>query len=492
MRNVINAKRTPREWLPTECLSSVTSHGHLTTPINRQLLDQVAGAGATEKDYIYGGFGSSVGIRAALRAIGSRLSEYNRILDFGCGSARILRWFADVSKESHLYGCDINETAIRWCKENITFAQFEVNQPWPPLPYAENAFDLIYGISVLTHLNEEMQLAWLDELCRVTRSGGIVLLTVHGDSKAGGDLSPEEHNQFKQCGFLYKAATVKATVDGLPDFYQVAFHSEEYVRRVWSNKFEILGYVTHGCMYSQDLVVMRSKKRDAGKIQTPVAGNTTIDERTRPLVAFDTPIIGTTVDTSRLDPDLEFVGWAFHPSGEAVEVEVWIDGEWLRSCIPSLPSPHVAAAFPMFSTAVSCAYSLTFPSDKLEKGWHTAWLTLKDDTIPLWAIFFRYGKSRRRRTIGRLAWRLRCVVRLRSRIRSLFGGANRRSTGQCHGRKMGLAAPRTARTTARPKLEPRTKAGLAKNSGRPYWLYLIATANALYRVLFGFACPPKI
>jgi SAM-dependent methyltransferase len=50
------------------------------------------------------------------------------------------------------------------------------------LPYADNTFDIIYGISVFTHLPLEKHYEWKDELARVLKKGGIILFTTQGDN----------------------------------------------------------------------------------------------------------------------------------------------------------------------------------------------------------------------------------------------------------------------------------------------------------------------
>ena len=72
------------------------------------------------------------------------------ILDFGCGCGRVVRWWRDLPAEIH--GSDFNPTLVRWCRENLPFGVFEVNRPEPPLPYPDDSFDLVYALSVLTHL----------------------------------------------------------------------------------------------------------------------------------------------------------------------------------------------------------------------------------------------------------------------------------------------------------------------------------------------------
>ena len=131
---------------------------------------------------------------------------------------------------------DIDAEAITWCKENFpAFAQFWQNSEWPPLPFGDARFDLIYSVSVFTHLPEDMQLAWLAELCRVAKPDAWVLLTIHGS-----ELLPSSHSeateQMASGGYAYHRGE---TTDGLPDFYRTAWHSESYIRSVWGRFLEV-------------------------------------------------------------------------------------------------------------------------------------------------------------------------------------------------------------------------------------------------------------
>ena len=51
----------------------------------------------------------------------------------------------------------------------------------PPLAYCAGQFDFIYSLSVFTHMPETMQYAWVNELRRVLKPGGYLLVTTHGE-----------------------------------------------------------------------------------------------------------------------------------------------------------------------------------------------------------------------------------------------------------------------------------------------------------------------
>jgi len=105
------------------------------------------------------------------------------ILDWGCGTGRIIRHFPSVAGLNNLYfGCDYNKNYINWCSTNLDNIAFKLNRLNPPLDYQNNSFDIIYGISIFTHLSEDLHYQWMKELTRVLKSNGILFITTHGDS----------------------------------------------------------------------------------------------------------------------------------------------------------------------------------------------------------------------------------------------------------------------------------------------------------------------
>ncbi len=131
--------------------------------------------------FLEGGRLAEESIRAALERQGRTLDDVETLLDFGCGCGRVTRRFGG---RDGVHGSDTNEDAIAWCRENLAFARFERNTLEPPLAFADASFDLVYGLSVFTHLTVELQRAWLAELARVLRPNGLLILTTHGDAYA--------------------------------------------------------------------------------------------------------------------------------------------------------------------------------------------------------------------------------------------------------------------------------------------------------------------
>ena len=67
-----------------------------------------------------------------------------RVLDFGCGAARILRHFLPEATEGQFVGCDIDAPSIGWLQENLCPPlEAFVNDEAPPLDQPDGAFDLV-------------------------------------------------------------------------------------------------------------------------------------------------------------------------------------------------------------------------------------------------------------------------------------------------------------------------------------------------------------
>ena len=116
----------------------------------------------------------------ALRAAGGDPRSCRRALDFGASSGRVLRPLQIVYPEVEWHGCDPNSGAIEWAREHLAPIRFEVSPQHPPLPYDDASFDFVYAISIWSHFGERAAVAWLEEMRRVIRPGGLLLLTTHG------------------------------------------------------------------------------------------------------------------------------------------------------------------------------------------------------------------------------------------------------------------------------------------------------------------------
>jgi SAM-dependent methyltransferase len=187
------------------------------------------------------------------RAAGRPLEWAAAILDFGCGCGRVLWSFQHCAHDGEVWGCDVDAEAIVWNRAHLGhIAQFCCNSPLPPAQFPDGSFDAIYAISVFTHLPEEIQFAWLAELRRLLRPGGMLLASLHG--RHYWTVDPDVKAEVESRGFAYRTGT---PTPGLPDHYMVAFHSEAYLRSKWSRFFDFVAIREKYIHSLHDAVVMR-------------------------------------------------------------------------------------------------------------------------------------------------------------------------------------------------------------------------------------------
>jgi SAM-dependent methyltransferase len=218
-----------------------------------------------EADFRAGGLDSLRDFQRALRYAGVDDLDVERLLDFGCGPGRVMRHLAPLADRVSLHGCDIDADAVAWASEHLPFAAFAINDGLPPLPYEDAYFDLVLNHSVFTHLPEDYQDAWLEELRRVVRPGGLVLLSVHGPHAFAGYVQawrdwPADPSHLEQemaeKGFLYIAED-SWQGSSFPDFYHSAFHTPGYVVEHWGRYLRVLAYYPRGGLDYQDVVLLR-------------------------------------------------------------------------------------------------------------------------------------------------------------------------------------------------------------------------------------------
>jgi SAM-dependent methyltransferase len=116
----------------------------------------------------------------ALVEAGAELRPGTHGLDFGCSSGRVVRVLAAAYPELEWHGCDPIESAVEWAAENLPDVVFAVSPQEPPLRYPDAAFDLAFAISIWSHYGERAAVLWLDEMHRVIKPGGHLVLTTHG------------------------------------------------------------------------------------------------------------------------------------------------------------------------------------------------------------------------------------------------------------------------------------------------------------------------
>jgi SAM-dependent methyltransferase len=182
------------------------------------------------------------------------LHEPVHILDWGCGAARVTQHLENYFEGSIIHGADTDAAMISWNKQHYPGIHFERLEAHPPAPYPAGKFDLVIGLSVLTHISADLQEAWLREIHRLLAYGGIALLTTHGAHY----LSRLTRREKKE--WLQKGCCVQSYGNTGRRRY-ACYHHPAFLKEQLQQLFTILAYnngqLHPGRMGGQDLWILR-------------------------------------------------------------------------------------------------------------------------------------------------------------------------------------------------------------------------------------------
>ena len=216
------------------------------------------------------GFSAYRKLEKALGRVGCTFDDCPRILDWGCGCGRVARYFAG-NRNSSLFGVDIDADNIEWCRRNLPFGTFSTIPLHPEPAASAEKFSLILGISVFTHLREDVMLEWLECLNRMLDpNGGLAMVSVHSDFwwARNPNMPQDAYDEWRSRGILdhmSNAALDPVLAEKDRSYYRTTFHTHEYLNAKWSVWFDILEVLPGYIGNQQDLVIMQHRTARVSK-----------------------------------------------------------------------------------------------------------------------------------------------------------------------------------------------------------------------------------
>lgn len=196
------------------------------------------------------------------------------VLDFGCGAGRAIRHLLPPAPDCELWGSDIDPHCIEWAEEHLSPpASFVVNTEVPPLPFPDGKFDLIYAISVFTHISTHWA-GWLLELNRILAPGGRLLATIISEGMCEA-VSGEAWDEANVGMNVYEEG------QGWSFGGPMVLHSPWWIEEHWGRLFEI------------ELLEPRGFHANIGKSQQDDQGVVVLRKTTK---------TATVADLERIDP----------------------------------------------------------------------------------------------------------------------------------------------------------------------------------------------
>jgi SAM-dependent methyltransferase len=171
------AKLSDEEWLQLQLEGAASIEGYALPMLPPFGLQRRFNGGPDVESNIRSGLRHYRLARDRCRQLGRPLTEGSRVLDFGCGWGRILRFFLRDVSPGGLFGVDISVLGIETARSTDPHCTYLMVDPGGSLPFEDATFDLVYAMSVFSHLPEDLHLSRLEEMVRVLKHGGILVAT---------------------------------------------------------------------------------------------------------------------------------------------------------------------------------------------------------------------------------------------------------------------------------------------------------------------------
>ncbi len=293
--------------------------------------------------------------------------EGARVLDFGCGIGRVLRYFSEEAKEGEFWGCDIDGPSIRWSVENMSppFRLFQISEI-PTIPLESNSFDLIYAISVFAHIHADWH-HWMAEVRRVLKPGGYFFVTFMAQTPYEEMLRRPYADHGPQFGKYVKNPFADWN-DGGP----MAFHNPEWIKTYWGNLFDIEFIALEGLLEYQSICLMRKPEfASAARTEAPVVKYSAAQ-------AFHPDAVGwihEKHDRSRgfresygveVQGEADVGGWIVFRGDDPVSLDLHIDGAPVKAEVEF----DRGAPYRDWKETFQTAFAVRFDSSSLAPGEH--------------------------------------------------------------------------------------------------------------------------
>lgn len=207
----------------------------------------------------------------ALMDLEDILGRYvNSYLDLGCASGRVARHMMYQWPDVATYGCDINRFHVEWCNKYLPEnGVFFHSHSIPNLPIEDNKLDVVSAFSVFTHI-EAMETAWLLELNRILKPGGLAWITVHTEhtlhdmdeawplwtptmSHPDASTLLDENRNFSGDRLVLRWRNDRSYASNV-------FYKADYLRKTWGRIFEVVE-LRRRCPEFQDVLILRKRKQ---------------------------------------------------------------------------------------------------------------------------------------------------------------------------------------------------------------------------------------
>jgi SAM-dependent methyltransferase len=229
-----------------------------------EYIERVSGKGAVPYNYFNNGWTDARRFMRIAKEHGVDVTNRKvKVLDWGCGCGRLTRHFLSLpGGEGRIFGSDIDPVNVAWDRDHLSAKAFSVNGLMPPFDFAKNSFDLVFANSVMSHLQRDAAHAWLAELRRILKPGGLALLSYHGEFSLATLLARSQPFVDRVLKSGFDAETRSTDLNDVisdPEYYRQTFMTDASAKALFEQYFDVKEQIVGVVSRYQNLAILKKR-----------------------------------------------------------------------------------------------------------------------------------------------------------------------------------------------------------------------------------------
>lgn len=175
------------------------------------------------RDYLADGWRTLSELQRLLEPHGVSLSRLPSFMEFACGHGRFTRHLEALLPKGSLHVSDVVPSTLGFLEQTFGVTPVPSFSDPAQLQFPKQ-YDVVFVLSLFSHLPRQTWDAWLQCLWNATTPNGLLVFTTHGEKSASKDGV-----QFAQDGFTFFTQSESGALPG--EEYGCAYATEAFVRR---------------------------------------------------------------------------------------------------------------------------------------------------------------------------------------------------------------------------------------------------------------------
>jgi SAM-dependent methyltransferase len=175
------------------------------------------------------------------------------LLEFASGYGCVTRFLIDACPNTDITCCDIHPAAVAFLQSEFGVDAVLSNKS-PEQVSIDRTFDVVFVVSLFSHLPKATWTRWLRSISRCVAKGGLLIFTTHGYTSASANFASAEINDE---GYWFHPASEQADID--PEEYGSTITTPKFVHKQVASihDLRVVGHRPGGLQKNQDVYILK-------------------------------------------------------------------------------------------------------------------------------------------------------------------------------------------------------------------------------------------